>query len=192
LIPALAPRDPKEAYLFYDCQTDDVRLVLTVLGEAERYGAVCLNGAEVVELLDDSGKATGVVCVDAETGERFEVGAANVVNATGVWADRIRPDEILEQEEVPRIKPSRGTHVTVSLERLPLGSAACIVPAGEGRTIFALPWYGRAPTATTTATSLTFSRPVRTSTTSSTPSTRSLGSSWPTPTSPAPTPACDP
>jgi glycerol-3-phosphate dehydrogenase len=149
LIPALAPRDPKEAYLFYDCQTDDVRLVLTVLGEAERYGAVCLNGAEVVELLDDSGKATGVVCVDAETGERFEVGAANVVNATGVWADRIRPDEILEQEEVPRIKPSRGTHVTVSLERLPLGSAACIVPAGEGRTIFALPWYGRALIGTT-------------------------------------------
>ena len=28
------------AYLFYDCQTDDVRLVLTVLGEAERFGAV--------------------------------------------------------------------------------------------------------------------------------------------------------
>ncbi|MGH2980452.1 MAG: FAD-dependent oxidoreductase, partial [Solirubrobacterales bacterium] len=31
LIPALAPRDPSSAYLFYDCQTDDVRLVLTVL-----------------------------------------------------------------------------------------------------------------------------------------------------------------
>jgi glycerol-3-phosphate dehydrogenase len=149
LIPALGPRDPKDAYLFYDCQTDDVRLVLTVLGEAERFGAVCLNGAEVVELLEDSGKAAGVACVDAEDGERFEVRAANVVNATGVWADRIRPEEILEQEEVPRIKPSRGTHVTIALERLPLGSAACIVPAGEDRTIFALPWYGRALIGTT-------------------------------------------
>ena len=38
-IPALAPLDPREAYLFYDCQTDDVRLVLTILGEAERFGA---------------------------------------------------------------------------------------------------------------------------------------------------------
>ncbi len=64
----------------------------------------------------------------------------NVVNATGVWADRIRPEEILEQEEVPRITPSRGTHVTIGLDRLPLGTAACIVPAGEDRTIFALPW----------------------------------------------------
>ena len=51
LVPALAPRDPKDAYLFYDCQTDDVRLVLTVLGEAERFGAVMLNGAEVTEVL---------------------------------------------------------------------------------------------------------------------------------------------
>ena len=51
LVPALAPRDPKNAYLFYDCQTDDVRLTLTVLGEAERFGAVMLNGAEVTEVL---------------------------------------------------------------------------------------------------------------------------------------------
>ena len=36
-----SPRaSPTAAYLFYDCQTDDVRLVLTVLGEAERFGAV--------------------------------------------------------------------------------------------------------------------------------------------------------
>src|SRR6266540_4666715 len=99
LIPALAPRDPKEAYLFYDCQTDDARLVLTVLGEAERFGAVFSNGAEVVELISDDGRAAGVVCTDADSGERFEVKAANVVNAAGVWADRIRPEEILAEEE---------------------------------------------------------------------------------------------
>src|SRR5215216_2189712 len=148
LMPALAGRDPKEAYLFYDCQTDDVRLVLTVLGEAERFGAVFANGAEVVELRAEADRAAGVVCVDAESGERFEVRAANVVNATGVWADRIRPEEILTEEEVPRIAPSRGTHVTISSEALPL-EAACIVPAGEERTIFALPWYGRALIGTT-------------------------------------------
>src|SRR5438876_4055734 len=84
LVPALAPREPKEAYLFYDCQTDDARLVLTVLGEAERFGAVLVNGAEVSELISDDGRAAGVVCTDAESGERFEVRAANVVNATGV------------------------------------------------------------------------------------------------------------
>jgi len=123
--------------------------VLTVLGEAERFGAVFANGAEVKELRADDGRAAGVVCEDGESGERFEVRAANVVNATGVWADLIRPEEILTEEEVPRIAPSRGTHVTISQELLPLERAACIVPAGEERTVFALPWYGRALIGTT-------------------------------------------
>ncbi len=148
LIPALADRDPREAYLFYDCQTDDVRLVLTVLGEAERYGAVSVNGAEVTGLLDENGRAAGVACIDGVSGERFEVEADNVINATGVWADQIRPEEIHDEAEVPRIAPSRGTHVTVAMEDLPL-NAACVVPAGADRTIFALPWYGRTLIGTT-------------------------------------------
>jgi glycerol-3-phosphate dehydrogenase len=149
MIPALAPREPREAYLFYDCQTDDVRLVLTILGEAERYGAVCLNGAEVTGLLDRDGRAGGVACLEAESGERFEIEAENVINATGVWADQIRPEEIHDEAEVPKIAPSRGTHVTVSMDQLPVGKAACIVPAGADRTIFALPWYGRTLMGTT-------------------------------------------
>ena len=149
LIPALAPLHPGSAYLFYDCQTDDVRLVLTILGEAERFGAVLANRAEVVEILDEAGRAAGVACTDTETGESFEVRAAVVVNATGVWADRIRPDELLSEEEIPRIRPSRGTHVTVSTADLDIGTAACIIPAGGDRTIFVLPWYGRALVGTT-------------------------------------------
>jgi glycerol-3-phosphate dehydrogenase len=149
LVPALAPRDPKDAYLFYDCQTDDVRLVLTILGEAERFGAVTLNGAEVTEVLSEDGKATGVAFVEADSGERMEVGADHVVNATGVFADQIRPEELLGEEDLPRIAPSRGTHLLIDHADLPMGEAACIVPAGEGRMIFSLPWYGRTLVGTT-------------------------------------------
>ena len=149
MIPALRQRDPKDAYLFYDCQTDDVRLVLTILGEAERFGSTMLNGAEVTEVLSANGRASGVAFVEAESGERFEVEAGNVVNATGVWADRIRPEEVVEEEDVPRISPSRGTHLILDQADLPMGRAACIVPAGEGRMIFALPWYGRTLVGTT-------------------------------------------
>jgi glycerol-3-phosphate dehydrogenase len=149
LVPALAPREPKDAYLFYDCQTDDVRLVFTVLGEAERFGAVMLNGAEVTEVLSSNGKATGVAFVEESSGERMEVGADHVVNATGVFADQIRPEELHGEEDVPRIAPSRGTHVLIDQAQLPMGKAACIVPAGEGRMIFSLPWYGRTLVGTT-------------------------------------------
>jgi glycerol-3-phosphate dehydrogenase len=149
LTPSLAVRDPKDAYLFYDCQTDDVRLTLTILGEAERFGAVMLNGAEVTEVLERDGCAAGVAFVEAGSGERIEVEAVSVVNATGVWADRIRPEETIDEEDVPRISPSRGTHVLLDRTDLSTGDAACIVPAGEGRAIFALPWYGRTLIGTT-------------------------------------------
>jgi len=149
LVPALAAREPNDAYLFYDCQTDDVRLVLTVLGEAERFGAVMLNGAEVTEVLFDDGLAAGVGFVEEESGERFEVRADHVVNATGVFADRLPPEEIFEEEDVPRIAPSRGTHLLLDAAELDMGEAACIVPAAEGRMIFSLPWYGRTLIGTT-------------------------------------------
>src|ERR1700760_3034402 len=54
LLPALAVREPTGGYLFYDCQTDDARLVLTVLGEAERFGAICANRLGVVGLAGDA------------------------------------------------------------------------------------------------------------------------------------------
>ncbi len=149
LLPALAAREPTSGYLFYDCQTDDVRLVLTVLGEAERFGAVCANRLDVDRpararrpRARRAGRAT------RESGERFEVRAANVVNATGVWADELRPQELHDEAELPRIRPSRGTHVTLRHEDLPLVGGA-IVPAGGGRSIFALPWLGHTLVGTT-------------------------------------------
>jgi glycerol-3-phosphate dehydrogenase len=148
LVPALAAREPTSGYLFYDCQTDDARLVLTVLAEAERFGAVCANGVEVTELVQENGRAAGVRVRDTAAGSEFVVRAANVVNATGVWADRLRPEELHDEAEVPRIRPSRGTHITLRHEDLPLAGGA-IVPAGGGRTIFALPWLGRSLLGTT-------------------------------------------
>jgi glycerol-3-phosphate dehydrogenase len=149
LVPALADREPDSAYLFYDCQTDDVRLVLTVLGEAQRFGAVCVNQARVTGVGERNGRAASVEFEDSGTGEKMTVLADNVVNATGVWADRIRPGEIQREEDIPKISPSRGTHLLLSTDDLDMGRAACVVPAGEGRSIFALPWYGRTLVGTT-------------------------------------------
>jgi glycerol-3-phosphate dehydrogenase len=153
LLPALAGRGsgaraPTSGYLFYDCQTDDVRLVLTVLGEAERFGAVCANRLHALGLLQHEGRARGVRVRDLDGGDEFEVRAQNVVNATGVWADKLRPQELHDEAELPRIRPSRGSHLLLRRAALPLVGGA-IVPAGEGRTIFALPWLGSTLVGTT-------------------------------------------
>jgi glycerol-3-phosphate dehydrogenase len=148
LLPALGARNPTGGYLFYDCQTDDVRLVLTVLGEAERFGAICANRLEVTELVQEDGVQAALRVRDHESSGELIVRAENVVNASGVWADRIRPEELHSEAEVPRIVPSRGTHVILSSGELPL-VAGSIVPAPEGRSIFALPWLGRSLIGTT-------------------------------------------
>ncbi len=67
-----------------------------------------------------------------------------MVNATGVWADARLNDDA----ELPRLRPSRGTHILLRHEDLPLVGGA-IVPAEGGRTIFALPWLGRTLVGTT-------------------------------------------
>lgn len=147
-VPALAHRDPKSAYLFYDCQTDDVRLVLTILGEAERYGALIANDVAADGLIEHNGEVIGVRAVDGESGETLEIRARHVVNATGVWADQLKSEDAREGD-VPIIKPSRGTHLTFATEDLPLRRTALVVPAGEGRMMFCLPWMGRTLVGTT-------------------------------------------
>ena len=75
--------------------------------------------------------------------------ADNVVNATGVWADRIRPEESSRRRTCRGSRPAAAPTSRSIAADLPIGQAACIVPAGEGRTIFALPWYGRTLVGTT-------------------------------------------
>ena len=70
LIPALAAREPTSGYLFYDCQTDDARLVLTVLAEAERFGALLLEelgyvGVLALDLLISSRRPHAVTIKEA-------------------------------------------------------------------------------------------------------------------------------
>lgn len=147
-VPALSKRDPKAAYLFYDCQTDDVRLVLTILGEAERYGALVANDVAAEKAIEVDGDVAGVLARDLHSDEIFEIRANHVVNATGVWADQLTTDDARETD-VPVIKPSRGTHLTFAHEDLPLRKTAVVVPAGEGRMMFTLPWMGRTLVGTT-------------------------------------------
>ena len=164
--------------------------MLTVLAEAERFGAVAANRVEARR----ADAAAACACATGRTARSSRCARANVVNATGVWADRLRPAELHDEAEVPVIRPSRGTHLIVESAALPM-VAGTIVPAGGGRTIFVLPWLGQTLIGTTDNDyegELDHIRPARrrTSTTCSTRSTRSSRSAGPRATSSAPTPAC--
>lgn len=138
LVPSLPRGKVRGAYVFYDCKTDDVRLVMENLVQATRYGATVVNHA-VVRGLEPSESTVVAGVEDTVTGSTFEIHARRVISATGVWADRV--EELARPGAAPRLRPSKGVHLTFSRERLPIGEAAAFIPdADRKRFVFVIPW----------------------------------------------------
>lgn len=125
-------------FAYADAFTDDARLVLRVLAEAEAEGALALNYVRCEGLLRQKGTVTGAVLRDLVTGEEREVRATAVVNATGAWADRLRG----EVGGRPRIRPLRGSHLLFPAWRFPAAQAVTFRHPRDGRPLFAYPWEG--------------------------------------------------
>ncbi|MDP3277686.1 MAG: glycerol-3-phosphate dehydrogenase/oxidase [Deltaproteobacteria bacterium] len=139
-IPLLEGTEIKSSYHYFDAQTDDSRLVLRVLLEAQRHGGVAINHCGVRSLLrDKAGQVVGVVAADLAGSEKtFEIRAKSVVNATGAWADNLRKDVGGEK----RLRQIRGSHLLFSKQRLPLREAISLMHPRDGRAVFAIPWEG--------------------------------------------------
>lgn len=141
LAPALADSGLLHSYLYGDCGTDDARLVLAVVQAARAFGALVVPYAEVTGLLrDEDGRVRGATVRDRLGGGHVELTARHVVNATGVWVDRLQAYEEPGRPSV--VQPSKGVHVVVPHPRLPLRSASVLLPSrqGDGRSMFAIPY----------------------------------------------------
>jgi len=130
---------------FADAVTDDSRLVIRVLREAQKDGADVINYMGVKSLLKDGDKVVGAVLADAETGETYDIKSKVVINATGAWGDELRG----EVSEEKNIRPARGSHVIVPSWRLPVGAAFTAMHPDDKRPIFIFPWEGRTVIGTT-------------------------------------------
>lgn len=122
--------------LYAEYRTDDARLTIEVVKTAIRHGAVCLNYVEAENFTENKGKISGANCLDHANGERFGIAANLTVSAAGPWVDGLRKkDNSLTGK---RLFLSKGAHIVVAWERLPLKHATYFdVPVG--RMIFAIP-----------------------------------------------------
>jgi glycerol-3-phosphate dehydrogenase len=116
--------------------TDDARLVLANLRAAVAAGAVAANHAAVEAIALESGRARGLEATCRLSGRRVRVRARAVVNAAGPWVDAVRRLE--DGAARPLLLLSKGVHVVVRRERLPLGHL-WVLGAADGRSIFAIP-----------------------------------------------------
>lgn len=107
---------------------DDARLVVALARTAAAHGAHVATRCGAAAVGDGGARVR-----DELTGETFDVRARAVINATGVWAGELAPGL--------RLRPSRGSHLVVSLARLGglAGILSVPVPGDPSRFVFAIP-----------------------------------------------------
>jgi len=147
LAPHLRAAGLAGAMAYVDCQTDDARLVLENVLDAEASGATVANHLRAESLLRDRrGRVTGAVLADAETGARFETRARVVLSATGPFTDAFVEDKTGSH----RLRPTLGVHLVFDATRVPNhGRAMVLRSPRDNRLFFVLPAGPRTVVGTT-------------------------------------------
>jgi len=135
--PSLRPAGLRGALVYHDGVEDDARYALAVARTALREGATVVTRATAEELIEEGGQVVGARVRDGIGGDRIEVRARSVVDATGVWvADPAAP----LSGGSTRIVPSRGAHLIVRRDRIP-SSVGLTIKVPE-KVVFLVPWPG--------------------------------------------------
>ncbi len=124
------------ALAYYDAQVDDARYVATLARTAAAYGAHAANRVRVTGFLREGQRVVGVHAQDLESGERFQIRAKQVVNATGVWTDDVQA--MVGERGKFRVRASKGIHLVVPRDRF--HSKLGLLLRTEKSVLFVIPW----------------------------------------------------
>lgn len=147
-LPLIKPEGLKGGVVYHDGQFDDSRMAISIASACADKGGTILNYFKIGSLLkNQKGRISGVSATDLETGNKYDIKARLVINATGVFADEIHlMDNPLSG---PTIRPSQGVHIVLDNSFLQSRSAIMIPRTDDGRVLFAIPWYGKVVVGTT-------------------------------------------
>ena len=138
---------------FADAVTDDSRLVLRLLNEYKQLGGIALNYVNVTHV--DAGDHQAVVQCQPKMStsdgvpnqkHQYQLRATRTVNATGAWANHLRP---ANADQPALIRPARGSHIVIASARLPVTHSLTLQNPIDDRPIFVYPWMGRTVIGTT-------------------------------------------
>jgi len=121
---------------YYDAQVDDARYVSTLARTASFYGAHVASRVRVDDFVKVGERVVGVMANDLETGERFEIRAKQVVNATGVWTDDTQA--MVGERGQFKVRASKGVHLVVPRDRFQ--SKLGLLLRTEKSVLFVIPW----------------------------------------------------
>ncbi|MEM8532556.1 MAG: glycerol-3-phosphate dehydrogenase/oxidase [Chloroflexota bacterium] len=138
LVPRISDERLDGGLAFEDAQTDDARLVLRVLQEAQNAGGVAINYVQAEQLLKEDHRVCGVQVREVASGQIVALHAHVVINATGAWVDQLRADV----GGTARIRPLRGSHLIFPGWRFPVAQAISFLHPTDQRPVFVYPWEG--------------------------------------------------
>ena len=129
----------KTGFSYYDCQTDDARLVLLTARLAEEKGAdirLYTSCYQAVQM----GDRWKVKLKDSHTGEFSEIEAKAIVNATGPWVEKVATD-VIQSKVTANVTLVQGSHFVIP--RCYHGDHAYIFQTSDKRVIFTIPYQKR-------------------------------------------------
>ena len=147
LAPGLNSEGLRGCFVYYDCLTDDTRLVIEVIKAAAARGAVISNYAELRQMKIAGGKIESLEIYDVQSQREVTARASVIVNAAGVWSNQV--SQLTHEDPSARLRPSKGIHIVVPAEKVRVNSAVLIPSLGENRFLFVIPWHGRTLIGTT-------------------------------------------
>ncbi|MFT7580367.1 MAG: glycerol-3-phosphate dehydrogenase [Myxococcota bacterium] len=135
-VPGLASTGLHGSVCYYDYGTDDARLTLANVLDARHRGAAAANHvAFVAPVFGDDDTVAGAQLNDMLTGRDITVRCRHLVYATGAWTDEVAG----APGEGRLIRATKGVHIVVAKERLPVEDAVGMSAPEDGRVVFALP-----------------------------------------------------
>ncbi|MDU8884820.1 glycerol-3-phosphate dehydrogenase/oxidase [Yeosuana sp. MJ-SS3] len=148
ILPNLKKANLSNGVVYHDGQFDDSRLAINLAQTAIEQGATILNYFKVIDILKDKhGKNEGVIVIDDETGEKYHIKSKCIINATGIFTDRIL--KINDPTHKKTVVPSRGIHLVFDKSLLNSNYAIMIPKTTDGRVLFIIPWHDKVLVGTT-------------------------------------------
>lgn len=137
-MPAIRTANLLGSYVYSDAYMDDDRLVHETLRSANELGAVCANYVKSTGVrFGEDGKISSVLCEDQQSKESFSISARHVISSVGPWTDDLGEKIFKDWKKI--LRPTKGVHLTLPKNRLPLNSAVVMAAEKSDRIVFGIP-----------------------------------------------------
>ncbi len=124
------------SYIYYDAYMDDDRLTIETIRSASNFGAAIGNYLRVQSVKKEKEHFL-VDVVDTIKNESIQIHCKKIISCTGPWTDIFGSQ--IEKNWKTRLRPTKGIHIILPRNKLPLNQAIVMGAEKSSRIIFGIP-----------------------------------------------------